>query len=56
MAMKGYSTFPKAPRLEAHHKQDTRWSRGYPSVEVQLLYSTALADKKKKKKNLKGRY
>ena len=52
MAMKGYSTFPKAPALlEPHHQivlchiQNTRWGGGsYPSVEVQSVYSTAAAD------------
>ena len=50
MAMKGYSAFPKAPAsLENHHQivlchiQDTHWG-SYPSAEVQLVYSTALAD------------
>ena len=49
MAIKGYSTFPKAPALlEPQHKivlghiQDTQDS--YLSSEMQLVYSTALAD------------
>ena len=52
MAIKGYSTFPKAPALlEPHHQiiychiQDTRWGGGsYPSAEKQSVYSTAPAD------------
>ena len=49
MAMKGYSTFPKAPaeqeprhQIVLIHIQDTCWP--YPSAEVQSAYSTALAD------------
>ena len=48
MAMKEYSTFPKAPALlEPHHQivqchiQDTRWGKSYSSAETQLVYSTA---------------
>ena len=51
MAIKGYSTFSKAPAsLETHHQivhchiQGTRWGRSYPSAEVQWVYSTAPAD------------
>ena len=52
MAMKGCSTFPKAPALlEPHHQivscyiQDTHWGGGsYPSAEVLSVYSTAPAD------------
>ena len=52
MAMKGYSTFPKAPaELEPHHQIVLchirtlvgRWG-SYLSTEVQLVYSTAPAD------------
>ena len=48
MAMKGYSTFPKAPALpETHYQivccliQDTRWGVSYLSAEMQLMYSAA---------------
>ena len=49
MAMKGYSTIPKSPRLESCHQmvychiQDIHWTGGYPSAEMQSVYSTALA-------------
>ena len=50
MAMKGYSTFFKAPGLEPHRQmQSTIISRtfieeeAYPSAEMQLVYSTAPA-------------
>ena len=50
MAIKGYSAFPKVPRLlEPHHqtvyshKQDTRWGSD-PSAEKQSVYSTAPVD------------
>ena len=53
MAMKRYSTFLKAPRLEHHqqmflyHIQDTHWvGEGFhPSEEMQSTYSTSPADK-----------
>ena len=53
MAMKGYSTFPKAlALLEPHHQivschiQDTRWEGGsYPSAEEQsVFYSQSRLD------------
>ena len=53
MAMKGYSTFSKAPPLlEPHHQivlcpiQDTRWGGvgSYPSAEKQSVYFTAPAN------------
>ena len=53
MAMKGYSTFPKAPTLLEPHDQifychisGYSWGVGssYPSAEKQLVYSTAQAD------------
>ena len=51
MAMKGYSTFPKAPTLlEPHHQIFNVISRtlvgggSYPSAEKQSVYSTAPAD------------
>ena len=51
MAMKEYSTFPKAPRLQPHHQMQfcviSRTlvvERSYPFVEMQLVYSTASAD------------
>ena len=51
MAIKGYSSFTKAPALlEPHHQivwchiQDTHWGRSYPSAEKQSVYSTAPAD------------
>ena len=51
MAMKRCSIFPKAPALlEPHHQtvkchiKNTCWGGGYPSAEVQSLYSTAPAD------------
>ena len=49
--MKGYAAFPKATALlERHHQivqcpiKDTRYGESYPSAEVQLDYSIALAD------------
>ena len=51
MAIKEYSTFPKAPALvEPHneivqcHIQVTHGGGSYPSIEVQSVYSTAPAD------------
>ena len=51
MAMKAYSTFPKAPALlELHsqiglcHIQDTRWWGSYPSAEMHSVYSIAIGD------------
>ena len=51
MAMKGYSTLPKAPGLEPCHQMQfnviskTLIGKGgsYPTAEVQSVYSTALA-------------
>ena len=50
IAMKEYSAFPKAPDLlELHHQivechiQDTHGG-GYPSAEMQSVYSTASVD------------
>ena len=52
MAMNRYSAFTKAPALlEPHyqivqaHIQDTRWGESYPSAEMQLVCSTAPADR-----------
>ena len=49
MAMKWCSVFPKAPALLGpYHQtvlcyvQETHWGRGYPSAEVQPVYSTVL--------------
>ena len=51
MTMKECSAFPKAPAsMEPHHQivlchiQDTHWGGGYPSAEVQSVYSTARVD------------
>ena len=52
MAIKGYSTFPKAPALlEPHHQivkchnQDTCWGGGLtPFAEMQSVNSTAPTD------------
>ena len=50
MAMKEYSTFPKAPGLEPRNqmlytiKSRTRVEGSYPSTEMQSAYSTAPAD------------
>ena len=52
MALKEYFAFPKTPELETHnrivlcHTQDTcRWGwEAYPTAEMQLAYSIALAD------------
>ena len=50
LAMKVYSVFSKAPALEPHHQilsSHSGHSLGkgsYSSAEMQLVYSTALAD------------
>ena len=43
MAMKGYSTFSRAPGLEPHY-QDTRWRKSglTHSAELKSAYSTAI--------------
>ena len=53
IAMKGYSTFPKAPAfLEPHlHPEHSLVGRVLPSAEKQLMYFTAPADWE-----TKGRY
>ena len=50
LAMKGNSTFPRAPAsLEQHHQiglchiYDTRWGGSYPSADKQSVYATAPA-------------
>ena len=48
MAVKGYSTFPKAPALLDPHHQIVEYhillEKSYSSAEMQLVYSVAPAD------------